>query len=440
MPMFVTGSRSNAQDALGIPLQLREWSEYQGEVAAVGQRLDSGHEAEVVAVILSTRDRHASNPNRRSLAEWRKGYRALDREFRLEIGGIVLFKNCRRLEQSVYVSTWPNVLASNREEAPKVCKADHAVMRVVTPAAVASSSPDAGLSRRQMRNRTAGSGPSKGVSERGPWGDVVVFYPEASVECADESAVSAEAFKLANLPELREPLFVLRGINAAGEVVVASKVALGRKRIVVNEEEVYVLPSPDELADAVHTYAVTMLNLSQSVAAFNLLPADRWLLSPRTFFAPKRSEGTINVGRAFRQQEENREVYVAKEVLFKLSEESIDNTQYVNAIHPVDPFGPGRNVDLLGGLGYSSDAILTAVRPGSRPEAVSAQPAPRADSALGRTGHSEMQLSRGPKRLALAPQSVGHDSMRRPDVAARRGGMTDDPFAGIPSVRARPRR
>jgi hypothetical protein len=440
MPMFVTGSKGSAQDALGIPLQLREWTEYEGEVAAVGQRLDSGHEAEVVAVILSTRDRHADNPNRRSLAEWRDGYRALNREFRLEIGGIVLFKNCRQLGHSVYVSTWPNVLASNSEEAPKVCKADHAVMRVVMPAGATSSRSDAGPLARRVGNRTADSRPGRGASERGPWGDVVVFYPEASVACADESAAADEAFRLANLRELREPMFLLRGINGSGEVVAASKVALGRKRDVVNGQDVYVLPSADDLANSVHTYAVAIRSLSRSVMTFNLLPAGRWLLSPRTFFAPKRTEGTVNVSRAFRQQEENREVYVAKEVLFKLSEESRDNAQYVNAIYPVDPFGPGRNLDLLGGLGYSRDAILTAVRPDSRPETGPAQPAPRAESAPGRTGPSGVRSLGGHKHLELAPQPVARESAPRPDGAGRRGGMTDDPFAGIPSVRARPRR
>ncbi len=406
----------------------------------MGQRLDSGHEAEVVAVILSTRDRHADNPNRRSLAEWRDGYRALNREFRLEIGGIVLFKNCRQLGHSVYVSTWPNVLASNREEAPKVCKANHAVMRVVMPAGATNSGSDAGLPTRRARGRSADSRSSRGTAERGPWGDVVVFYPEASAACADESAAADEAFRLASLRELREPMFLLRGVNAAGEVVAASKVALGRKRDVVDGQDVYVLPSADDLANSVHTYAVAIRNLSRSVMTFNLLPAGRWLLSPRTFFAAQRTEGTFNVSRAFKQQEENREVYVAKEVLFKLSEESRDNAQYVNAIYPVDPFGPGRNVDLLGGLEYSRDAILTVVRPDSRQETGSAQPAPRAESAPGRTGPSGVRSSGRHQHLELAPQPVAREDTRRPDGAGRRGGMSNDPFSGIPSVRARPRR
>jgi hypothetical protein len=440
MPMFVTGSRGGAQDAIGIPLEVREWTEYEGEIAAVGERLDSGHEAEVVAVILSTRDRHADNPNRRSLGEWRDGYRALNREFRLEIGGIILFKNCRQIANAVYVSTWPNVLACNREEAPNVCKADHAVMRVVTPASAMGSGSDARQPARRVLNSRSAESRLRAGTERGSWGDVVVFYPEACAACADESVAAEEAFRLANLRELREPMFLLRGINSTGEVVAATKVALSRKRDVVNGQDVYVFPSADELSKSVHAYAVAIRNLSNAVKTFNLLPAGRWLLSPRTFFAPQRAEGTVSVSRAFRQQEGDKEVYVAKEVLFKLSEQSRDNAQYVNAIYPVDPFGHGQNLDLLGGLEYARDAILTVVRPDSNPESGSRESGARVEVTRNRAlpqGVSSRGVNKSPDQ---APQEVIPGSMPRVEGTRRHTGMTDDPFAGIPSVRARPRR
>lgn len=440
MPMFVTGSRGGAQDAIGIPLELREWTEYEGEVAAVGERLDSGHEAEVVAVILSTRDRHADNPNRRSLGEWRDGYRALNRDFRLEIGGIILFKNCRQIANAVYVSTWPNVLACTSEEAPNVCKADHAVMRVVTPTSATDSGSDARQPAKRFLSSRSAESRLRGGTVRGPWGDVVVFYPEACVACADESVAAEEAFRLANLRELREPMFLLRGINAAGEVVAASKVAVSRKRDVVNGQDVYVFPSADELSESVHTYAVAIRNLSSAVTTFNLLPAGRWLLSPRTFFAPQRVQGTVNVSRAFRQQEGDKEVYVAKEVLFKLSEESRDNAQYVNAIHPVDPFGRGRNLDLLGGLEYARDAILTFVRPNISPESGSRESGARVEVPRNRTLAKGVSYRGEYKSLGQAPRPVIPESTPRVEGAGRHTGMTDDPFAGIPSVRARPRR
>src|ERR1700738_3554546 len=114
-------------------------------------------------------------------------------------------------------------------------------------------------------------------------------------------------------------MFLLRGINSTGEVVAATKVALSRKRDVVNGHDVYVVPSADDLAKSVHAYALAIRNLPRAVSTFNLLPAGRWRLSPRTFFAPQRAEGTVRVSRAFRQQEGDKELYVAKEVLFKLS-------------------------------------------------------------------------------------------------------------------------
>jgi hypothetical protein len=234
-------------------------------------------------------------------------------------------------------------------------------------------------------------------------------------------------------------MFLLRGINTAGEVVAASKVALSRKRDVSNGKDVYVLPSANDLANSVHAYALAIRKLSSAVVAFDLLPAGRWLLSPRTFFAPKRTEGSVAVSRAFREQEGDKEVYVAKEVLFKLSEESRDNAQYVNAIYPVDPFGRGRNLDLLGGLAYAKDAILTVVRPDNGAEPGRAEPAAQPEARRRETPVHGAVARGGNKHLGLTAQPLTRESSPANDGAGRGTGITEDPFAGIPTVRRRPR-
>ena len=433
MPIFVHGSKMS-QDAIGLPLVLQEWNEYDGETAAVGRRLDSGHEGEVVAVVLTTRDRHAQNPNRRSLGQWRRGFNALNREFRLEAGGIVFFKNCRPINAGVYVSTWPNVLACNDQESPAVCKAAHAVMRVVVP------DRNAELSRsRQMSSRFGAESTSKSragnSTERGAWGDVLIFFPEAAVQCDTEAEVRREALRLAQLSSLREPSFLIRGTNTAGEVVSAQEVAIGRVRHVENGQETYVLPAAEDLANLAEAYAGAIGKLSAEISGFNLLPVDRVLLSPKTFFSPQRTPATVGVSQAFRRQDNGHEVYVAKEVFLKLSES--DEAQYVNAIHVVHPYSGGLNPDLFGGLMYARDAILEPLR-------VQVGPASR-DRSLSGDSHDSERMSRPvesasiagerrlPSRAALSTRTVGAPR----DGSSPSQAAPDDPFAGVPSVRTR---
>jgi hypothetical protein len=433
MPIFVQGAKAS-QDAIGLPIALQEWSEYDGETAAVGRRLDTGHEGEVVAVVLTTKDRHARNPNRRPLEQWRRGFNALNREFRLEAGGVVFFKNCRPINTGLYVSTWPNILACNDQESAAVCKAAHAVMRVVVPDRTRESTRSGQTSTRFGAESTSKSRVGSST-ERAAWGDVLIFYPEAAVQCGTEAQVRSEALRLANLSSLREPSFLIRGMNAAGEVVSAQEVAIGRVRYVDNGEEKYALPDADDLANLAQAYAGAIGKLSAKIAGFSLLPVDRLLLSPKTFFSPRRTAATVGVSQAFRRQDSGQAVYVAKEVFLKLSES--EEALYVNAIHVVHPYSGGLNPDLFGGLTYARNAVLEPMR-------VQVGAAARDGSLSGDLqgpDHVSRPIERGStpgergqsSRAALSTRDRGAE----PDDSSASQLAPDDPFAGIPSVHTR---
>ena len=74
MPIYVQSPRATTADALCIPMELTGWSEYEGQTAAVGRRLDFDHRGETIVVVLTTRDKNSQNRNRRSLDEWRNGF------------------------------------------------------------------------------------------------------------------------------------------------------------------------------------------------------------------------------------------------------------------------------------------------------------------------------------------------------------------------------
>jgi hypothetical protein len=146
----------------------------------------------------------------------------------------------------------------------------------------------------------------------------------------------------------------------------------------------------------------------------------------------------VDVSRAFRERKGEREIYVAKETWFKLSDQSSDGAQYVNAIYPLDPYGPGRNLDLLGDLVYAKDAVLTVVRPDSAVSGGSLQRAIREDSARSETPQQGSSTRTADRRTGIAaPHRVTRDSP--PSEEGRSTERTEDPFAGVPSVRLRQR-
>lgn len=399
MPMFVQRG-SKGQDAVCIPLELTEWSEYDGQAAAVGRRLDNGFEGQEIAVVLTTRDKHSQNRNRKSLEVWQRGFNALGQHFKLEVGGVVSFKNCRRVNDRVYVSTWANVLACNREQVANVFKANHAVTRV-------------------------GQG-----QDGSAWGDVVVFYPEASVACRDAAEVRAHAARLAAVEQIQEPLFILRAINARGEVLAAAEVMPRRRKQGEHGEETYALPAPEEVGELAHAYARELGARSSEVVGFNLLPADRYLLSPRTMSDPRKVEAMLAASQAFREKQSlDQEVYVAKEVLMKMSapSEATPGVRFVNGVYPVQPFGRGMNPDLLGGLMYAANAVFEPVR--VAPDGPAASRSPPAAAAP----------TAAPARLAPVGALPNAPRSGTPSAGAGAAVSTprEDPFAGVPSVRAR---
>ncbi len=291
-------------------------------------------------MVLSSRDRHAQNRNRRSLEEWREGFNALNQHFRLDSGGIVSFKNCRRINDQVYVATWPNVLACNPDQVHNVVQANHVVMRVMVPEQPVARVDESRRSVSRLGRASGADGRGRGGQERGAWGDVVVFFPEAAMECETEGAVARAAQQLAGLEHLQEPMFLLRALNATAEVVAATEIAPRRRRQTEEGQETYASPSPQEIARLVESYAVAVRRLSTTIKRFNLLPADRFLLSPLTMFSAQRKEATLAVSQSFREKHAaDQEIYVAKEALMKLSDpsEAAAGMQYVNGIYPGAP-------------------------------------------------------------------------------------------------------
>lgn len=408
MPMFVQSARgSGGQDAVCIPLELTEWGEYDGQTAAVGRRLDNGHEGQTIAVVLTTRDKNAQNRNRKSLEVWQRGFNALGQHFKLEVGGVVSFKNCRRINDSVYVSTWPNVLACNREQVANVFKANHAVARV-------------GMGQ-------DGSG----------WGDVVVFYPEAAVECRSGSEVREHAARLAEFEQIQEAMFVLRALNARGEVLAATEVMPRRRKQGEHGQETYVLPTPAEVGELAEAYALELGKRSSEIAGFSLMPADRYTLSPRTMSDPGKVQAMLAASQAFREKQSlDQEIYVAKEVLMKMSAPSdvTPGVRFVNGVYPVQPFGRGTNPDLLGGFVYAANAVFEPVRVTTGPDAPAAATS-RSSPAVPTTRVA------APARLAAVgtpSENVPlHATPQTSAPAAPTKTLPEDPFAGVPSVQTR---
>lgn len=416
MPIYVQSPRATTADALCIPMELTGWSEYEGQTAAVGRRLDFDHRGETIVVVLTTRDKNSQNRNRRSLDEWRNGFRAFNEHFRLEVGGIVSFKDCRRLADragnGVYVSSWPNILAGNREQVQNVVRGQHVVMRVTV--------------------RSDGTG----------WGDVVVFYPEEAVQCDTDVAVADHARRLASAMNVPAPMFVLRALNKNNDVLAATHVTPKYTKRVDHNREVFVAPTPEEIGTLARSYAGELRKLSPEITAFNVLPADRFPLSAHTMLGADRIESTELLTKGFRSRDvTGQEIYVAKEALMKLSAAGESGAvRFVNGVYPVNRFGRGANPDLLGGFVYASNAVFSPIRLANGsltdeshlPERVECHERgvePRVDT----TRRSGVAVSSPEAGDLVARQGRGASTNAKSEEAASR----DDPFAGVPSAASR---
>lgn len=295
------------QDPMNVPLRVSGFAQGEKGVGVVGTNPKTGEE---LTIFLTDKGKMAENPNRKSIQDLQEGFAIGRNRFKLEPGGLVAFKGAFQPKGMDYmIAPWADVLAYNENDLKNyVGHSDSALLR---------------MSTNSETGRTRGS--------------LYVFEADAAKHITDD--VKNQVAAHADQPN--KSAFLIRVVDEDG--VVAYDMTAKR----YNTEEGRPM-SPDEIGDHVVAAAEDLL-ASNPGTSVNIVPANVLDVSPKWLADSSAAVTGIAKGYAHEDEEGHVEA-VAKETYFKLGGQ---NNEFVNAIVPTDPYGPGHDPVLLGDLKFS---------------------------------------------------------------------------------------
>lgn len=301
---------SGGNHLVNVPVQVSGFTQNDsGAVGVVGTDLRNGKE---VTVFLTTEGKEAENPNRKSLQALKEGFAIGRNRFTLEAGGLVAFKSVQSRSGDQLVAPWADVLAFNASDRDQyVGQSQSAMLRV-------------------FNNNESGA----------VRGALYVFEndPELHIKTDISEAVAAYA------ASTTKAAFLVRAVDAEG-VVDYDMTAKRYNRDANRPME------PAEIGAYVEGLAGQIQD-EHPEASINIVPVTILDVSPKWLAGEAGVRAVSAISNSYVNEGPDGHVeQVAKTTYFKLGGE---NNQFVNSIIPTDPYGPGHDPALLGGLKFSS--------------------------------------------------------------------------------------
>lgn len=331
------------QDALNLPVLITERVEENGRVGAKGKNLLDGSE---VVVFLTERGKSAENPNRNSLEKlFDQGFKTGRTPYKLVPGGLVSFKHAfPNGGEGRYLSSWANVLGYNEADAKRFGRRSLATLRM--------------------------------FEKNGKHSGVLFVYekdPQRHIRGANADAVQEALVKAA--AEYRSPSFLIRLVDESGQVVEYDQISKS-----YNKEASRAM-TPEEIAAHV-TEKIKAMQEATPGASLNIMPARRYTVSPAGLTVDEKGKSQVShfqtAAKAYVEELENGEVELyCKDTFYKIGG---DNLEFVNAVFPTDPFGPGQDPVLMGNLKYAPEFVdsMTAQQAGETVPTEQVEAAPSA--------------------------------------------------------------
>jgi hypothetical protein len=274
-----------------------------------------------VTVFLSTEGKAAENAQRKSIQSLKDGFKIGRNTFTLEPGGIVSFKGAFSGRDGDYISTWANVLAFNASDAEQyVRQSDAAMLRMYE---------------------------KKGVHR----GTVYIYEADPAAHITGASAEELReglAGAVESTTPGAKPGFLIRALDKEGNVVGFEQ----KSKYYHTAQERPMTPS--EIAEVIAD-AAEGLKQTTGAASLNIVPIDQIMVSAESLKADDKGRSQLGAFQGAEKayvlpQEDGSIELCCKHSYMKLGG---DQNQFVNGIYATDPYGPGDDPVLLGGLSYS---------------------------------------------------------------------------------------
>jgi hypothetical protein len=299
-----------------------------GAMGVVGTRIPGG---ERVEAFLTTRGHFASNPERNSIEKLVSGFKMGRNFYKLEEGGIVVFKGAFKPNGGeAYIAQWPNVLAYNAEDAQKYARSvEYGVLRMF-------QDQNTGMHRGtfyayQAQDLYAGRAPNGDGLAKGT-SSFYAQHPNAS--------------------------FLIRGLDSDGKVIGFRQVS---KFFTDDGDGATRAMSADEACATVREAAAQM----NAPGGYSVLPAIRWPVTRKGLVANEAGRSSLAfflaAERAYVNEVDDGQEISAKRSFLKTSEPLDNGIVYVNGVYAEDPYGPGVDPLLIGGLEPSAKLAETTV-------------------------------------------------------------------------------
>lgn len=303
-----------------------------GPLFVVGKNVSTG---EKVRVTLTDQGPKASNSQRPSLERLRDGFKIGRDPYKLVAGGLLSMNNAFQRANGDWVGTWPNVLAYNKRDAEKYTGNGPLVM---------------------LRMFDPPNGKPSGVVDS--------FDPNGIRTAKREELASVIADLAKNY---KRPSFIVRALDSQGDVIAfTTPIARHNEPKEEGGRTVWTPRPPEKMGQEVAAVALSRMRVPDD-AVFSILPAEQYAVSPKSLIQDERGRSKLASFQATEKSYytavgEDKD-YHAKASYFKLGG---DNNHMVAAIYPLDPYGPGSDPILIGGLKYSKE-LLAAHDEGAAP-------------------------------------------------------------------------
>lgn len=305
-----------------------------GNVLVVGRNISTGEE---VKVGLSTEGEMASNPNRNSIKKLMDGYKIGRTQYKLVPGGVIAFSGAfKNSATGEWIGMWPNVLAHNPEDRKQYFAGGEAVLLRM-------------FERRGDNDEIRTSG-------------AVDVFDVNNIKTAKPDELAKVVAELVG--NYRSPTFLVRGLNAAGEVIgYTLPLNRNRERVEKDGAVTYVARSPESVGQVIAELAEQSIQLPEG-GSYSILPAEQFQVSPKALTGDENSRSRkpafMMAARAFYEMAGEDRDYKVKEAYMKIGGE---HGEFVGGIVPVDPYGKGSDPVLLGGLTYSAEFLASLEAP-----------------------------------------------------------------------------
>lgn len=365
--------RTQSSNSINLPLEVREFETVNARgqefVGVKGIDLRTGDGA---TVFLTTTGRNAENQNRPSLETLAKGFKIGREKYQLEPGGVVSFKGAfpNGHEPGQWIATWPNVIAYNKEERRASLHSETGMLQMFEGA----------------EGRVSG-----------------VFYDflKASIVQSEVGDVRRVVSQLATEAHNQRGAFLVRGLDGEGRVA-AYEMATKN----YNKEEQRVM-TPPEMGAYVEKLVAWMP--AHGIEQVSIVPADKYAVSPKALTIDQNGKSKLGAFKAAAQayivEHDNGDLEMfAKDSFIKRGGEKLE---FINAVIPTDPYGPGVDPALAGGLEYSPNFVTSEDTPAAR-NVETASTAPPAESPATRGAPEERPA---PPPAPEEPVAEGFDDL-----------------------------